>query len=489
MRFFPLALLLLAFGCQKNPDPKPEPEPVCTADLTKGLIAYYPFNGNFNDESGNGNHATAMNGAGFGIDMFGRQSSTAKFDGVNDYLIVPGNPKLDSDSLTVSLNVMVNTINRKQTLVNRIKFDGATSHQWGIGQPISNENNYSFAVAEKTEECSKQPVYNPNTAVYSNVTTQAGKWYNIVCTFGKNGQRIYVNGVLVDSSARTFNTLKKCSAADLLIGGWWNGEIISIDGKIDDVRIYNRELAICEITELAKDAKESSELPAFCDPDLTKGLLAYYPFNGNLNDESGNGNNGIANGASLTTDFLGRAGKAISFDGIDDYVLINDNGKLNSDTVTVSMVVMVNNVNKVQAFLNRVSFTNALSFSYGLGQSLSATNRWDFGVGPNEGCNKTIVYDDAYYARSVEVMVPGRWYHLIGVFANGKQQLYVDGKLVSTLNRAFPKLLKCPGQQLVLGGWWQGQLSSMDGKMDDVRIYNRALGDCEIAKLTKIFKE
>ncbi len=54
--------------------------------------------------------------------------------------------------------------------------------------------------------------------------------------------------------------------------------------------------------------------------DLTYGLLAYYPFNGNANDESGNGNNGTVHGATLTTNKAGNTDSAYSFDGVDDYV-------------------------------------------------------------------------------------------------------------------------------------------------------------------------
>ena len=51
----------------------------------------------------------------------------------------------------------------------------------------------------------------------------------------------------------------------------------------------------------------------------TNGLVGWWPFNGNANDESGNGNNGTVNGATLTTDRNGMAGQAYNFDG-NDYV-------------------------------------------------------------------------------------------------------------------------------------------------------------------------
>ena len=47
----------------------------------------------------------------------------------------------------------------------------------------------------------------------------------------------------------------------------------------------------------------------------TNGLVGYWPFNGNANDESGNGNNGTVNGATLTSDRFGNANGAYSFNG------------------------------------------------------------------------------------------------------------------------------------------------------------------------------
>ena len=62
---------------------------------------------------------------------------------------------------------------------------------------------------------------------------------------------------------------------------------------------------------------------------LDSGLLAYYPFNGNANDATGQGNNGILmNNPQLTTDKSGNPNSAYYFDGSADYIVVNDNGKL-----------------------------------------------------------------------------------------------------------------------------------------------------------------
>lgn len=55
-------------------------------------------------------------------------------------------------------------------------------------------------------------------------------------------------------------------------------------------------------------------------------LVAHYPFNGNADDASGNGNDGVVVGATLTFDRFGAPSSAMSFDGIDDYIRIPDNG-------------------------------------------------------------------------------------------------------------------------------------------------------------------
>jgi hypothetical protein len=60
----------------------------------------------------------------------------------------------------------------------------------------------------------------------------------------------------------------------------------------------------------------------------TNGLVGWWPFNGNANDESGNGNHGTVNGATLAADRFGNAGKAYSFDG-DDYINISNPNILN----------------------------------------------------------------------------------------------------------------------------------------------------------------
>lgn len=79
----------------------------------------------------------------------------------------------------------------------------------------------------------------------------------------------------------------------------------------------------------------------------TNGLIAEYLFNGNANDTSGQGNDGIVNGSTLTTDRNGNANSAYIFDGVDDYIEIADHSSLDGmDGLTISVWVNVVHVIK-----------------------------------------------------------------------------------------------------------------------------------------------
>ena len=67
-------------------------------------------------------------------------------------------------------------------------------------------------------------------------------------------------------------------------------------------------------------------------------IAGWWPFNGNANDESGNGYNGTVNGATLTTDRFGNANSAYDFDGSGQEIVINDVNTLldGSDELAIS---------------------------------------------------------------------------------------------------------------------------------------------------------
>ena len=75
----------------------------------------------------------------------------------------------------------------------------------------------------------------------------------------------------------------------------------------------------------------------------TNGLVAYWPFNGNANDESGNGNNGINYGATATSDRNGITNSALSFNGSSNYISIPYSNTIGvQQEITISFWVYFN---------------------------------------------------------------------------------------------------------------------------------------------------
>ena len=101
-------------------------------NLTQGLIAYYPFNGNANDASSNGNNGSPQNGVQITSDRFGNANSAYQFDGINDYITIPGANSLNpTNAMSVALyfNASQNTI---QTLIGKISYSQGIGTQFQV---------------------------------------------------------------------------------------------------------------------------------------------------------------------------------------------------------------------------------------------------------------------------------------------------------------------------------------------------------------------
>src|ERR1017187_1105850 len=121
---------------------------------------------------------------------------------------------------------------------------------------------------------------------------------------------------------------------------------------------------------------------SFAQVNLTKGLVAYYPFSGNANDASGNGHNGSVNNATLTTDRFGNANCAYSFNGSVGITVptLSNTGTSGATlslwvktTTTVSAVQLVQGVPGV-IYLNLFTSGHYLGVFDGSGGNNSASN-------------------------------------------------------------------------------------------------------------------
>jgi hypothetical protein len=205
----------------------------------------------------------------------------------------------------------------------------------------------------------------------------------------------------------------------------------------------------------------------------TDGLVGWWPFNGNANDESGNGNNGTVNGASLTTDRNGSLNSAYSFNGVSSI-------KVN----TPSFTFIENQDFSVSCY----AYVTPQSISdpfVGYGNIASGNFVWYLGEFDNImkfGCAKQQSnWSDIAIPSSTAFPFLNSWYHVVGVKNNGVISLYINGISVGSANQIMQGAI-ATNLPLTFGGF-TGTGQYMNGKLDDIGIWNRALTLKEITTL------
>ncbi|WP_336514102.1 LamG domain-containing protein [Pollutibacter soli] len=228
---------------------------------------------------------------------------------------------------------------------------------------------------------------------------------------------------------------------------------------------------------------------------LKDGLIAYYKFDGNVADSSGRNNHGtIHGGLAYSTDKAGTANSAAEFDGVDDYVIANETSNLSPAAITISAYYNTSST-EIQALVNkRKDYTlNDAESNTGLSWSVNARsgiyegfNAAQFGVVPNTGnCTTSAGINAEDLVYSMQSIQPNNWYHIVCIFDNGSERMYINGELKHAITRPSTSLKQCTGGQLVIGSFVKGFPAFFKGKLDDLRIYDRALNEQEIAELAK----
>ena len=212
------------------------------------------------------------------------------------------------------------------------------------------------------------------------------------------------------------------------------------------------------------------------------GLVAFYPFNGNANDESGNGNNGVVNGATLTTDRFGKANSAYSFDGVNDYIGQKETlSVVNTFAISVWINPMLN-THEIDIEGSKVGGTNGQKYVIAPDQGDVTWGSGHAGVGISSGINGVSVYEHAAdYMPPLLVWQSDliSWTHIVVVYNNKQPRLYINGNFVKT-GLTSSKINIHPSN--TIGGGLSGY-GFFHGSIDDIRIYNRALTDAEVLAL------
>ncbi|MFY0625914.1 MAG: leucine-rich repeat domain-containing protein [Reichenbachiella sp.] len=194
-----------------------------------GLVAYYPFNGNADDESENGNDASLLNGLGFTTDRFGITNSAVLFDGFDDEVSINDDTGvvLDND---ITLNIWVHT----NTIANSyLFFDSVTDFTDVKLEDVGGELFLLYQY-EGGQLLSASPI-------------PINEWVMLSVTREVSTTSLYINGVISVSEITKDPT---DMTTPRTIGREGGSTSQTFNGSIDDISIYNRAISPEEIAVL-----------------------------------------------------------------------------------------------------------------------------------------------------------------------------------------------------------------------------------------------
>ena len=322
--------------------------------------------------------------------------------------------------------------------------------------------------------------------------TPNGTYHHVALTYDgsstSNDPVIYVDGIPQTLDDASPGGTRNNDSGDNLIIGIGIADVNEYDGRIDEIRVYNRALSASEIEKLYRSGAvkvNSSE-----NLKLTNGLIAMWSFNGpditdnQILDVSGNGKHGgLINGATSSAKTIGKVGQALSFDGVNDYIKTNFGPSLTDMTIATWVYLddsPTAEENVIGAYDNDAN-GSLMQITLGLGTTVTTPQMY---VGDAQGFGD---YDIVTSSASLETR---RWHHIAAVHdADGRNIIYVDG--ADTVNDAATSKsdgsMDFSGQPFTIGarnlGTDGGPNTFFDGKIDEMRVYNRALSASEVKQL------
>ncbi|MFM2038009.1 MAG: hypothetical protein RL432_948 [Bacteroidota bacterium] len=472
---------------------------------SNGLVGWWPFTGNANDLSGNGNHGT-VNGATLTTDRFGN-ANQAYLNNTSSGSITL-NPSVLDNLGAFNIGIWFNASNNQSGVSDIFQID-ANSPCGIYPSQTGNPNNNVYVRYDNGLAQFYFSIQINATVVQYTVPSppSTNHWHFVSVNYTGTTVSFFLNGQLLNTQALsgTFLTFNQ----PLFIANWCTYE--DFNGKIDDIGIWNRALTQQEITNLYNAnngpqatistannsicAGQSATLTASvanagtsCNttglpPSLNNGLVGYWPFCGNANDASGNANNGTVNGATLTTDRFGVANSAYSFDGVSHSIVI-----ANSPNYSF----LLNNSSSVSIWINPSNFNGTRSIiGQGDGDGQHQNRFWRIYFSNSMLINHLRGNGyDPFDTQNMNSSVTLNNWHLVTMVRdyNSNLKLYLNGVLVDTdiditgLSSPFSVT-----RNINVGAFlnaYTGQLMQFfNGKLDDIGIWNRALSAQEVSQL------
>ncbi len=233
------------------------------------------------------------------------------------------------------------------------------------------------------------------------------------------------------------------------------------------------------------DYREDKDGTDLNDPDsfnpLSKGLVAYYPFDGSAKDESGYTNDGAVNGAQPSSDRIGRANSAYYFNG-SSFITGGNVIPNYKDGATISCWVKSSHVGLQQGAVGKPRpFGDYCGFAIGI-EEISGAARAGLNTGSGPGAPGVVANE---VVNSQASIADDRWRHLLATTDGSKLIFYMDGQLIGEKQIVSDPISSDRLLQIGREGEGGPQYGPkwFFGWVDEVRVYNRALSKSDVQQL------
>jgi hypothetical protein len=458
---------------------------------TDGLVGWWPFNGNANDESGNGNDGT-VNGATLTEDRFGISNSSYSFDGISNFIQTADSPSLSFiEDFTISAWIKQSTTTTNYNTILNKRLGGNWSYNLSISNILGGSGEeINKLISGRRNNDGAQTEYR-----FSNTPTSFDAWQHMLVVVKNDTLKFYLDGA--DAGyingyngaggyvpfGNSFSIPMINQPVGITIGDCNCGGSEHMNGLIDDVALYNRALNEQEIQNLytGTTPPPCAALPS----NLQQGLVDYWPFCGNANDESGNGNDGTVNGATLTEDRFGNAGSAFEFSEAEQNSIdVGNNPNFNFESnsnFTISLWTKNNSVLSINSY--------AIGYYMYKGNGGGDNKKWLFGdfASPYSNGNFAYVFhsnDELGNSNWLGDSITHEpdlidWNHIVISKEDSIFHLFKNGQLINneTIDN-YPNYYN--DSNLFFG---RGENVTMNAKLDDIGIWTRALTPEEVQEL------
>ncbi len=205
--------------------------------------------------------------------------------------------------------------------------------------------------------------------------------------------------------------------------------------------------------------------------DLNTGLLAFYPFSGNSNDESGNEHNPVVDSAALTFDRFGNENAACYFNGQNSNITIND-FNLSQNQATIALWVKCQPDSGEQYFISKYEYISQVELLMGA-EGNKYTYTWTIG-------NQIVTFIDSEERYLLDPECT-RFDFLVLNYDGDRVRFYINNTLMDTKFLSGP--IKNSNVPMIFGNSQAYDDKEFKGTLDDIRIYDRTLSDSELFDL------